>query len=68
MVAMTRLRGSAFKVRPPIGGIAPPARAIPVPPSPPSAIPPAKEISILAFICKRLPKCPDPDPGLSWTN
>jgi hypothetical protein len=24
-------------------------------------------ISILAFICKRLPKCPDPDPSLTWT-
>jgi hypothetical protein len=24
------------------------------------------DIYILAFICKRLPKCPDPDPTLSW--
>jgi len=24
------------------------------------------EISVLAFICKRLPKCPDPDSTLNW--
>ncbi len=24
------------------------------------------QISILAFICKRLPKCPNPDPSLNW--
>ncbi len=25
-----------------------------------------EDIYILAFICKRLPKCPDPDPALMW--
>jgi hypothetical protein len=23
-------------------------------------------VSILAFVCKRVPRSPDPDPGLSW--
>jgi hypothetical protein len=23
-------------------------------------------IHVLAFVCKRLPRCPDPDPGLEW--
>jgi hypothetical protein len=27
---------------------------------------PSDEITILAFICKRVPLCPNPDPGLSW--
>lgn len=25
------------------------------------------EISVLAFICTRLPKCPNPDPALTWS-
>jgi hypothetical protein len=38
------------------------------PPAPPSPPPPPvrEEISILAFICKRLPKAPDPNPELQW--
>jgi hypothetical protein len=28
---------------------------------------PTNEVMILAFICKRVPRCPDPDPTLSWT-
>jgi hypothetical protein len=24
------------------------------------------DISVLAFICKRLPKSPNPDPSLTW--
>jgi hypothetical protein len=27
---------------------------------------PADDIYVLGFICKKLPKCPDPDPGLTW--
>jgi hypothetical protein len=27
---------------------------------------PVGTVSILAFICKPLPKCPDPDPALNW--
>jgi hypothetical protein len=39
------------------------------PPSfPPGALPPqaTNEIYIMAFICKRLPMCPNPDPALHW--
>lgn len=42
----------------------PPAPA-PHPPAPEPA-PPRDEMSILAFICKRLPKVPDPAPDLKW--
>jgi hypothetical protein len=34
-------------------------------PAPPPASP-TDEVTILAFICKRLPRCPDPDPALTW--
>ncbi|HJU09603.1 MAG TPA: hypothetical protein VJ728_01940 [Candidatus Binataceae bacterium] len=40
---------------------APPAKPEPAPD-------PKNDISILAFICKRLPKTPDPDPGLDWNS
>jgi hypothetical protein len=39
-----------------------PAAAAPPPPAPTTN----PGISILAFICKPLPKCPDPDPSLTW--
>lgn len=43
---------------------------IPVPPPPPRPTPPpdspTDEITVLAFICKRLSRCPDPDPALHW--
>jgi len=35
-------------------------------PDPAPETKPSDEITILAFICKRLPLCPDPDPALSW--
>lgn len=36
-------------------------------PAPKPAPPPQRdELSILAFICKRLPRTPDPAPGLKW--
>jgi hypothetical protein len=43
----------------------------PPPASPPAVTPPATapvddSISVLAFICRALPKCPDPDPDLQW--
>ncbi|AFM15022.1 hypothetical protein Mycch_0196 [Mycolicibacterium chubuense NBB4] len=37
------------------------------PPPPPSPPPPNDDVQILAFICKRLPKAPDPLPDLHWT-
>jgi len=33
----------------------------------PSSPAQSDEVSILAFICKPLPKCPNPDPTLTWT-
>jgi hypothetical protein len=38
----------------------------PVPPPAKPGTVPDKNIYILAFICKPLPKCPDPDPTLQW--
>ncbi len=53
---------------------APPSRHVAVvprpnpvgPPAPAAPAPVSDELSILAFICKRLPKTPDPAPGLDW--
>ena len=42
-----------------------PAPVLATPPSSPPAIP-DDMIYILAFICKTVPKCPDPDPSLQW--
>lgn len=42
---------------------------IPLPPTPVGVQdppPPTADVSILAFICTPLPRCPDPDPGLTW--
>lgn len=36
------------------------------PPPPPSGQGQSSDVSVLAFICKRLPKCPNPDATLSW--
>ena len=45
----------------------PPPPPTPEPPPPPEPEPdPRKDISILAFICKQLPKSPNPDPSLTW--
>ena len=41
----------------------------PAPAPPPTTPPPTErpgEITILAFICKRVPRAPDPDPALFW--
>lgn len=38
------------------------------PPAPPAPAPESEELSVLAFICKRLPKTPDPAPGLEWNR
>jgi hypothetical protein len=43
----------------------PTPRPIP-PPTPQPDAAPSNEITILAFICKGLPRCPDPDPALIW--
>jgi hypothetical protein len=60
------------------GVVVPPAAApAPAPPASPSpgaasaasssaARPWGSELTVLAFICKRLPRCPDPLPDLTW--
>ncbi len=35
-------------------------------PAPPQVEAPHDEVAILAFICRRIPRCPDPDPSLTW--
>lgn len=41
----------------------------PVPVAPPERVadPVSRDITILAFICRRLPRTPNPDPTLGWT-
>jgi hypothetical protein len=66
---LQRLNMNAFTIRP--AQLHPVAPRPPAPPpagSPAPSAPPTRDISILAFICKRLPKCPDPDPSLPWTG
>jgi len=62
---MMRLNAAAFTAGPliatPASALAPPAPS----PTRPESSPPG-QISILAFVCRRLPKCPDPDPNLHW--
>ena len=64
---LLRLRGNAFQTLP-IATAGPGAS----PPSPSSSTNTTTqqgtrdEVSILAFICKRLPKSPNPDPTLTW--
>jgi hypothetical protein len=43
-----------------------PARPVPSAPQVASAPEPTSELTVLAFICKQLSRCPDPDPQLSW--
>jgi hypothetical protein len=66
--AYARLNASTFASAPaaaqpaqaPLGaGTAPTGTSQPPPAGP-------AQVSILAFICKRLPKCPNPDPTLNW--
>jgi len=48
-----------------------PVRAAPAPqpalPTTPAPAAPSGDVSVLAFICKRLPKAPDPRPDLKWS-
>jgi len=55
---MMRLNAAAYTAHPmPASTPAPPA---------PTTQPDTGQISILAYVCKRLPKCPNPDPNLNW--
>lgn len=60
---MMRLNAATFSRTP----VPAPGPATPPPPPPPSQTQSSgAQISVLAFICKRLPKCPNPDPALNW--
>ena len=52
----------------PIAVARPAPTTTPAPQPPHPVADPKTEISILAFICKRLPKSPDPDLTLTWTT
>jgi hypothetical protein len=43
-----------------------PIRKVPSAPLRAPETTPSSELTVLAFICKRVPKCPDPDLQLSW--
>jgi hypothetical protein len=60
---LERLRANDF------ARVLPVAEVVPSPapePAPNSEATPPDEIYVLGFICKKLPKCPDPDPALKW--
>ena len=56
---------TALPQRPPAPPMPPTAPPVPAPSAPP-VVAPGNDISILAFICRPLPKTPNPDPTLSW--
>jgi nucleoid-associated protein YgaU len=61
MPAPVESRGKVFAEATPVPAL--PA-SVPVPPVPVAAS--TNEITILVFICKRTPRCPDPDRSLEW--
>lgn len=50
---------------PPVSPPPPPVHTQP-PPPPPKPEAPHDQIAILAFICRRVPRCANPDPNLTW--
>jgi hypothetical protein len=62
-VRLVRPMASEIPPQPPPG----PASS-PSPPTPAPALEPKKDISLFAFICRRLPKTPNPDPTLNWAD
>lgn len=70
-----RIRPGWHVTFPPSGGaVTPPSGGGSTPPSSGSSTPPATttetpdqgQVAVLAFICKYLGKCPNPDPALTW--
>ena len=57
------LEGQVFTAAPPA---APPEVVIPPVVAPEPEEPPSTDITILAYICHRMPRCPNPGPGLHW--
>lgn len=61
------LEGQVFTAAPPAAApAAPPEVVIPPAVAPEPDEPPSTGITILAYICHRMPRCPNPDPGLHW--
>ena len=60
---LERLRSNDFTRLEPVVNVVPSPEPAPAPNSDTT---PADEIYVLGFICKKLPKCPDPDPALTW--
>jgi hypothetical protein len=69
-ILMSRLGAFSFAALPQRRTPAPATSTAPATPSSPpvSAAGANGSVSILAFICKSLPKCPNPDPSLNWTT
>jgi hypothetical protein len=44
-----------------------PSRTAPIAPPVTSAATPSPALTVVAFVCKRLARCPDPDPRLTWS-
>ena len=63
-VTVGRLNTGTFKMLPFDPVLSPPAPSGTEPP--PAGQPPSGDVSILAFICTRLPRCPNADPTLTW--
>jgi hypothetical protein len=62
-VTVARLNSGTFRMLPLDPILSPPA---PSGGEPPPAEPPSGDVSILAFICTQLPRCPNADPTLTW--
>ena len=61
------LEGQVFTSAPPAAPpAAPPEVVTPPVVTPGPDEPPSTDITILAYICHRMLRCPDPDPGLHW--
>lgn len=58
-----RLNTAMYRISPASEG---PVAAQPAPPQAAPAPHPDDQVSVLAFICRPLPKVPNPDPALSW--
>src|SRR5262249_16831298 len=66
-VTLHRLTPLTSNPSPPTRASRPPDPPAPRPgPAPGTPQPASDNVSILAFICTQLPKCPDPDPTLTW--
>jgi hypothetical protein len=70
LLARSRLRLGSMLAGPVLVGgatLAPEPAPPPTPEPPPPAPSREGEVMVLAFICKRTPRSPDPDPTLTWT-